>query len=92
MEADVEIDDREDGGLVRAPEPGVSEELPHRLVEQARTEGLSLMGAGGLLGDLTKKVLETSLDAEMTDCLGYDRHASEGRKRGTSRNGKRPRR
>ena len=26
-----------------------------------RTEGLSLIGPGGLLGDLTKKVLETSL-------------------------------
>src|SRR5438094_982301 len=77
------------GGVVSAPEPVVSEELARRLVEQARTEGLSLIGPGGLLGDLTKKVLETSLEVEMTDHLGYDKHAAEGRNRGNSRNGTR---
>jgi hypothetical protein len=76
-------------GVVSAAEPVVSEELARRLVEQARTEGLSLIGPGGLLGDLTKKVLETSLEVEMTDHLGYDRHAPEGRNRGNSRNGTR---
>jgi putative transposase len=75
--------------MAAATEPVVSEELARRLVEQARTEGLSLIGPGGLLGDLTKKVLETSLEVEMTDHLGYDRHAVEGRNRGNSRNGKR---
>jgi hypothetical protein len=52
------------------PEPVVSEELARRLVEQARTEGLSLIGPGGLLGDLTRRLLETSLEVEMTDHLG----------------------
>ena len=50
-----------------AAEPVVSEELARRLVKQARTEGLSLIGPGGLSGDLTRKVLETSLEVEMTD-------------------------
>jgi putative transposase len=82
----------EGAGVEPAPEPVVSEELARRLVEQARTEGLSLIGPGGLLGDLTKKVLETSLEVEMTDHLGYDRHAVEGRNRGNSRTASGPRR
>jgi hypothetical protein len=43
-----------------------------RLVEQARTDGVALTGPGGLLGGLTKKVLETALAAELTDHLGYE--------------------
>jgi putative transposase len=69
--------------------PVLEEELARRLVEDARTKGVSLLGPGGLLGGLTKQVLETSLEAEMTDHLGYDRHAVEGRNRGNSRNGRR---
>jgi hypothetical protein len=60
----------ESAGDVPVAEPVVSEELARRLVEQARIEGLSLIGPGGLLGDLTKKVLESSLEVEMTDHLG----------------------
>jgi putative transposase len=59
VEAAAEV---ESAGVESAMEPVVSEELARRLVEQARTEGLSLIGPGGLLGDLTKKVLETSLE------------------------------
>jgi putative transposase len=43
-----------------------------RLVEQARTDGVALTGPGGLLGGLTKRVLETALAAELTDHLGYE--------------------
>jgi hypothetical protein len=35
----------------KSMEPVVNEELARRLVEPARTEGLSLIGPGGLLGD-----------------------------------------
>jgi len=38
---------------------------------------------------LTKSVLETALDAEMTEHLGYDRHDPAGRGSGNSRNGTR---
>lgn len=43
-----------------------------RLVEQARADGVALTGPGGLLGGLTKKVLETAPATELTDHLGYE--------------------
>src|SRR3546814_13272713 len=43
----------------------------------------------GLLKALTKTVIETALDEEMTDHLGYDRHDPTGRNSGNSRNGTR---
>src|SRR6476660_244227 len=49
------------------------------LVEQARSEGVELIGPGGLLTGLTKTVLETALEAEITDHLGYDKHDPMGR-------------
>jgi putative transposase len=38
-------------------------ELAEQLVEQARAEGVDLVGPGGLLGDLTKRVVEAGLEA-----------------------------
>jgi putative transposase len=58
-------------------------------VEQARAVGVELVGQGGLLTRLTKSVLETALEAEMTEHLGYDKHDPMGRKGGNSRNGTR---
>jgi len=40
-----------------------------------------------LLSQLTKRVLETALEAEMTDHPGYDKHDPMGRNGGNSRNG-----
>lgn len=60
------------------------------LVEQARSEGVELIGPGGLLTGLTKTVLETALEAEITEHLGYDKHDPMGRNGGNSRNGTRP--
>jgi putative transposase len=70
--------------------PVIDEQLARRLVEEARAKGVSLIGPGGLLGGLTKQVLETSLDVELDEHLGYERHAVEGRNSGNSRNGRRP--
>jgi putative transposase len=39
---------------------------------------------------LTKTVLETALEAEITDHSGYDKHDPMGRNGGNSRNGTRP--
>jgi transposase-like protein len=64
--------------------------LADQLVEQAKTDGISLIGPGGLLSDITKRVLETGLEVELTDHLGYEKHAREGRNGGNSRNGTRP--
>jgi putative transposase len=58
-------------------------------LEQARAEGVGLVGQGGLLTRLTKSVLETALEAEMTEHVGYDKHDSMGRNGGNSRNGTR---
>ena len=45
-------------------------------------------GIEGLLNELTKKVLERALDAEMTAHLGYEAGDPAGRGTGNSRNGK----
>ena len=63
-----------------------------RLVAQARAEGVDLTGEGGLLTDLVRRVLQTGLEVEMTEHLGYERHAVEGRGSGNSRNGSTPKR
>lgn len=65
------------------------EALAQELVERARSEGVELVGPGGLLTGLTKTVLETALEAELDEHLGYPKHAAEGRNTGNSRNGTR---
>jgi transposase-like protein len=65
------------------------QQLAQTLVEAARTDGIELVGPGGLLTGLTKSVLETALEAEMSEHLGYDKHDPAGRNRGNSRNGTR---
>ncbi|MHA6793781.1 IS256 family transposase (plasmid) [Pseudonocardia bannensis] len=71
------------------PARGDQQQLAQELVEQARAEGVELVGPGGLLTGLTKTVLETALQAELTEHLGYDKHDPAGRDRGNSRNGTR---
>ncbi len=65
------------------------EQLIAMLVDRARTDGLQLSGEGGLLQQLTKRVLESALEGEVTDHLGYDKHDPAGRSSGNSRNGTR---
>ena len=64
-------------------------EAARELVRAARDKGVSLTGPDGLLKALTKTVIETALEEEMSDHLGYDKHEPVGRNRGNSRNGKR---
>jgi putative transposase len=66
---------------------GVDADLVARLVEQARTAGLQLTGDGGLLAQLTKRVLESALEGEIADHLGYDKGDPAGKNGGNSRNG-----
>jgi transposase-like protein len=73
-------------------EPGLSaadEQLLRELTERARADGLKLTGEGGLLGKLTKMVIEGALEGELDDHLGYSRHDPAGRDGGNSRNGHR---
>ena len=60
------------------------------LVARARTEGVELTGENGLLTALVRQVLQTGLEVELTDHLGYEPHAVTGRGSGNSRNGSYP--
>lgn len=92
---DAEIDDGQgvDGALASTPAPASDvagqQRLAEQLVAQARAQGVDLAGADGLLAQLTKRVLETALEAEMVEHLGYEVRQAEGRNGGNSRNGKR---
>ena len=63
--------------------------LAERLLEDAQLKGLPLVGPDGVLAELTKRVLELGVEAEMTEHLGYEKHAVDGRGTGNSRNGTR---
>jgi transposase-like protein len=65
------------------------QQLAQQLLDAARADGVELIGPGGLLTGLTKTVLETALQAEMSEHLGYDKHDAQGRNGGNSRNGTR---
>jgi putative transposase len=64
-------------------------QLAEQLLQQAEEQNIELVGPGGLLNQLTKNVLETALDAEMAEHLGYEKHDSAGHNSGNSRNGTR---
>src|SRR5215212_9940439 len=63
------------------------QQLAQQLLAQAKEQGVELVGPDGLLNQLTKRVLETALEEEMAEHLGYDKHDPVGRNRGNSRNG-----
>jgi putative transposase len=72
------------------PQPSVEElEAARELVRQARARGVALTGPDWLLKALTKTVIETALEEEMSEHLGYDKHDLAGRNLANSRNGKR---
>jgi len=65
------------------------EQLVAMLVDRVRGDGLKLTGEGGLLQQLTKRVLESALEGEITDHVGYDKHDPVGVGSGNPRNGHR---
>ena len=91
------MEPREDGALDASPpavvpvaDAGLSVgelELVAGLVRRTKAAGIAVTGPEGLLKTLTKTVIETALEEEMVDHLGYDKHAVEGRNLGNSRNG-----
>jgi putative transposase len=78
---------------VEAAEPrltkAVDDQLIDELVGRAQAEGLQLTGEGGLLQQLTKRLLESALEGEITGHLGYEKHDPAGKNGGNSRNGTR---
>ncbi len=77
---------------VTNPRKAAPDSVAAQLIEQARAEGVSLVGPGSPLAALTKQVLETALEAELDEHLGYD-HGDRGAKteagQGNERNGTR---
>jgi putative transposase len=73
-------------------EPTAEAEAARELVRLAREQGLSLTGPDGLLRQLTKTVIETALNEEITEHLGYEKNdpAGQGAGSGNVRNGTRP--
>ena len=47
-----------------------------------------ILGENGLLKQLTKRLVERTLEAELSDHLGYEPHHIKGRGSGNNRNGK----
>ena len=70
-------------------EPSAEQQAAVELVRLAQEQGLSLTGPDGLLKQLTKTVLETALNEEMTEHLGYEKHDPPGVGTGNIRNGTR---
>jgi transposase-like protein len=60
--------------------------LVDQLLEGEQPE--NILSEGGLVQELKKRLVERALEGEMTDHLGYEKHAAEGRDHGNSRNGK----
>ena len=82
-----------EAGRQELVEPAIDEQsVAEQLVAQAREKGIELVGPSGLLTTLTKRVLETALEAEMSDHLGYDKHHPTGRNHGNPATGCGPRR
>ena len=78
-----------DEGQEPAELSAADEQVLRELTERARTGGLKLTGQGGLLGRLTKMVVEGALEGELDDHLGCGKHDPAGRDGGNSRNGHR---
>ena len=73
----------------KAVEQSAEQQAAVELVRLAREQGLSLTGPDGLLKQLTKTVIETALNEEMTEHLGYEKHDPAGAGTGNVRNGTR---
>jgi putative transposase len=66
----------------------VSDTAIDRMIADAQDAGVSLLdGPGGLIGQLTARVIERALGVEMDDHLGYVKGDPAGNGSGNSRNG-----
>jgi putative transposase len=65
------------------------DELIDELLAGARTEQ-EIAGPGGLLGQLTKRLVERAMEVELTDHLGYEPHQEPPGGAGNTRNGSTP--
>jgi hypothetical protein len=77
------------GILERLPDE-MRKKLPDELVDEllagAKSED-EIVGPGGLLSQLTKRLVERAMEVELTDHLGYERHQEPPGGIGNARNG-----
>lgn len=66
---------------------GIDDEIIDSLLKDYK-EPEDLIGENGLLKELTKRLLERAMAAEMTGHVGYEKHGSTGKNSGNSRNGR----
>jgi len=69
--------------------PQLDKTMVAALVGDAQANGLSIDGENGLLAQLTKIVLESALEGEITAHLGYEKHEKGASADGNARNGTR---
>lgn len=67
----------------------LSDELIDELLAGARTEQ-EIVGPGGLLADLTRRLVERAMSVELTEHLGYEPHQEPPGGSGNTRNGSTP--
>jgi putative transposase len=67
--------------------PVIDDATLDSLIGSAKTQD-DLFGPEGIIKQLSKRLMERMLEAEMTDHLGYEKHENQGRNTGNSRNGK----
>src|SRR5512133_3836294 len=91
----------EPGGRAQRPAGGAPLEVPDavrdrlsdgvidELLAGARTEE-EIVGPGGVLAQLTKRLVERAMSAELTDHLGYEPHQEPPGGAGNTRNGSTP--
>jgi putative transposase len=65
----------------------IKEELLDELLKEYKNPE-DLIGKDGILKQLTKRLVEKAMDAELTHHLGYDKSSPTGKNTGNSRNGK----
>lgn len=52
----------------------LDDQLISQLGDRAKADGIQPTGEGGLLQQLTKRILESALEGEITDHLGHEKH------------------
>src|SRR5204863_8225608 len=67
----------------------LGDELVDELLAGARSEE-EIVGPGGLLAQLTKRLVERAMSAELTEHLGYEPHQEPPGGTGNTRNGTTP--
>ena len=80
-------------GILQAMGDDLRSKLPDELVDellQGANSEEEIVGPGGLLSQLTKRLVERAMEVELTDHLGYEPHREPPGGTGNTRNGATP--